>query len=176
MLKRSFIAVISTLAASVVLAQLYKWTDEDGVVHYSDQPTEGAEELQLPAPVDRPAPAPVARRSARKAGDSADKSQAFRYESLAIESPQSEESLWGIAGVLDVVVTAKPAVRPGHSLLVYLDGESRPTNGVSFQIDEVYRGAHTIHAEILDKSGELMIRSEPSQFYVKQRNVIVRPN
>ena len=43
-----------------VMAQAYRWVDEDGVVHFSDVPTEGAERIELPHS-DRPrstAPAP----------------------------------------------------------------------------------------------------------------------
>ena len=176
MLKRTIIAVIFTLAASAILAQTYKWTDEDGIVHYSDRPAEGAEEVQLPSDGDRsrPASGPIARKAAGTAADNNAEILAFRYESLSIESPRDEETLWNLEGVLNVTLIAKPALRPGHRLRVYFDGAPRMVGSANFQIDEVYRGEHNIQAEIIDKSDTLLIRSAPSRFYVRQ-NTINRP-
>ena len=178
MFERTIIAVIATFAASAILAQAYKWTDEDGVVHFSDVPTQGAEEIQLPAEVNRPAPAPqrITRQARGTAADESVESLAFQYESLSIDSPVAEETLWNIAGVLNVTLTSKPALQPGHRLRFYFDGTPRMVASPSFQIDEVHRGIHTIQAEIIDRSDNLMIRSAPSQFYVQQTNIIVRPN
>ena len=178
MLKRSIIAVISTLAASAILAQTYKWTDEDGLVHYSDRPTEGAEEVQLPSDGDRSRPAsrPIVRKAAGTAADSKVETLAFRYESLSIESPRAEETLWNLEGVLNVTLSAKPALQPGDRLRIYFDGTPRMVGSASFQIDEVYRGEHSIQAEIINGSGTLMIRSAPSRFYVRQNSIIRRAN
>ncbi|NNE61472.1 MAG: DUF4124 domain-containing protein, partial [Woeseia sp.] len=40
-------AVVLFLCAAAASAQVYKWTDADGVVHYSDQPTPGAEIIDI---------------------------------------------------------------------------------------------------------------------------------
>ena len=44
---RAILALVGLLAATSVLAQAYKWVDEDGVTHYSDRPREGAELVEL---------------------------------------------------------------------------------------------------------------------------------
>ena len=175
MLRRTFIALLSILAASVVLAQAYKWTDEDGVVHYSDRPQEGAEEVQLPRAPRRPPPPPPTTRQATAGAaqqETAPESQPFRYESLTIGSPLAEETLWNIEGVLNVSLNLQPALQPGHQIRVYFDGEPRMVNRTRFQIDEVYRGVHNIQAEVLDESGNLMIRSMPNRFYVQQNSIV----
>ena len=56
---RLLTAVALILLAGVALAQAYRWVDKDGVVHYSDRPEPGAEEVQLPEY--RPSSAPTAR-------------------------------------------------------------------------------------------------------------------
>ena len=48
MLMRTIIALFCTFAAVAAFSQAYKWVDEDGVVHFSDRPREGAEEVELP--------------------------------------------------------------------------------------------------------------------------------
>ena len=44
-------------------------------------------------------------------------------------------------------------------------------NRTSFQINEVYRGVHNIQAEVVDESGNMMIRSMPNRFYVQQNTI-----
>jgi hypothetical protein len=177
MLKRTIIILVSTLAAATALAQAYRWVDEDGVVHYSDRPQEGAERVQLPSDGvrPRPAPRPPARAAAGAAADTADdaaeESAPFRYESLTIGSPLAEETLWNIEGVLNVTLNVQPALQPGHRIRVYFDGTPRMVTRTSFQINEVYRGVHNIQAEIVDAAGTMMIRSMPNRFYVQQNSI-----
>ena len=176
MLRRTIIAVLSLFAATAVLAEAYKWVDENGVVHYSDKPHDGWERVELPTDGQRPPPRPAATpRSLGGPVEEAQPSQPFSYESLAIGSPSAEETLWNIEGVLNVSLNLQPRLQPGHRVRVYFDGEPRFVTGTSFQIEEVYRGVHNIQAEILDEAGNLMIRSLPNRFYVQQ-NTIVRAN
>jgi len=171
---RIFIATIAVLLAGVVMAQAYRWVDEDGVIHYSDKPQEGAEEIRLPTsgnPSSRYIPPTTVRRQA------SDDQQfvSFEYQSIVFNAPKSEETLWNIEGVLHVSLALQPALQPGHQLRIYLDGVPRNVATTSFEIEEVYRGAHTIRAEIRDQDGRFVGQSESSQFYVQQ-NSIIRPN
>ena len=173
MLKRTFLLLVSILAAGAVMAQAYRWVDENGVVHYSDRPVEGAEQVILPAtdpnrrrPVQAsraPAPAP--------SNDTQQEEAPFRYESLIINAPAAEETLWNIEGVLNVALDLRPGLRAGDQVRVYFDGEPRMVTGTSFQIDEVWRGVHNIQAEVVDPTGRLMIRSLPNRFYVQQNTI-----
>lgn len=160
-------------------AQAYKWVDEDGVVHFSDRPREGAEEVELPQTPRRPTPPPArAQRqdaSGQQQNEAATESGPFRYESLTIGAPLAEETLWNIEGVLNVTLNLQPALQPGHRIRVYFDGEPRMVNRTRFQIDEVYRGVHNIQAEVVDESGTMLIRSMPNRFYVQQNTIITPP-
>ena len=165
------------LAASLALAEgAYRWTDEDGVVHYSDVPREGAEYVDLAGYSQstgvRIAPTPD---SAAAEEQQPEPEAPFSYERLDVASPAAEETLWNIGGVLNVSLALAPALQPGHQVRVYFDGAPRIVSGTSFQIGEVWRGAHNIQAEVIDATGRLMIRSQPSRFYVQQTSVIRRP-
>ncbi len=175
MLKRTIIILISTLAAGTVLAQAYKWVDEDGVTNFSDRPHEGAERIQLPSDGRRPPP-PVTSAAAGATDDEAEEPRQFRYESLTIAAPLAEETLWNIEGVLNVTLNLQPALQTGHRVRIYFDGTPRFVNRMSFQIDEVYRGVHNIQAEIIDRSGTMMIRSIPNRFYVQQNTIRTGPS
>ena len=169
---RPIFALLGLLAATGVLAQAYTWTDEDGVVHYSDRPQPGAREIVLPES-NTVRTRQVTRPGSSTPDDAEPEEEAgpFRYETLEVSAPAPEETLWNIDGVLNVSLALSPALQPGHQVRVYFDGTSRMVTGTSFQIDEVYRGVHNIQAEVLDETGRLMIRSLPNRFYVHQNTV-----
>lgn len=168
--------------AGSAFAQAYKWTDENGVVHFSDRPQPGAEEIVLPrssAPSRiRPTAPSVRPTGQQQEDDEGDDEEAEEpenpYQSLSIASPASEETLWNIAGNLNVELSLEPALRPGHQIRMYVDGQPRIVTGTRFVIPEVWRGSHNLQAEVVNPTGELMIRSDPIRFYVQQTTVINR--
>jgi hypothetical protein len=169
---RSFFTLVCLLAVSAAAAQeAYRWVDEDGVVHYSDRPREGAEQIVLPAPNvadTRRVPKPAA--GSQEEDESASK-PATGYQSIELVSPKAEETLWNIEGVLNVSVALQPALQPGHQVRAYFDGEMQTVSGTSFQLQEVWRGVHNIQVEVVDATGKVMIRSQPNRFYVQQNTV-----
>lgn len=166
---RSILVLVGLALAPITVAdEAYVWTDENGVVHYSDRPTPGAERIELAEPNrSRSLGSP------RDADDTADASDLspFRYESIEVSSPGPEENLWNIEGVLNVSLSLSPALRPGHQVRVYFDGNPRIVSGTSFQVQEVWRGVHNLQAEILDENGRMLIRSRTNRFYVQQSTV-----
>ena len=175
---RPIFALAGLLAFPLAFADgAYKWVDEDGVVHYSDVPVEGAEIVNL-SEYSRSTGARIARpRAAQQEADAAapEDTGPFRYESLTVTSPGAEETLWNIEGTLSVSLALTPSLQAGHQVRVYFDGEPRMVPGTSFTLDEVWRGVHNIQAEVIDETGKLMIRSRPNRFYVQQNTVITRP-
>ena len=174
MLMRTFIALIAALAAGTVLAQAYKWVDEDGVVHYSDTPVEGAEQIVLPSDgrrPQRPAYSPPVQSSQVPDELGVEAPEIFAYDSIEVVAPAPEEKLWNIEGVLNVALRVSPALRSEDQVRVYFDGEEQLVSGTNFQIQEVWRGVHNIQAEIVDSTGRLMARSLPNRFYVQQNSI-----
>lgn len=169
---RTILVALGVLAAGAAFAEAYTWTDENGVVHYSDRPQPGAKQIELPEDTVR-RPAPTVRNPSATDDELADLSGApFEYQSLEISAPGAEETLWNIEGVLNVTLDLQPGLQPGHQVRVYYDGEPRMVSGTSFQIQEVWRGVHNLQVEIIDETGTLMIRSRPSRFYVQQATVL----
>jgi hypothetical protein len=171
---RPILVILCLLVAASAFAQAYRWVDADGVVHYSDVPTEGAEEVQL-SEYSRNTGARLyqERPPSAAAADAPAEGEPFKYQSISISSPAPEETLWNIDGVLNVSVALSPGLQSGHQLRVYYDGQQRLVSGTSFQIEEVYRGVHNLQAEVIDATGRLMIRSQPNRFYVQQNSVIM---
>ncbi len=172
---RPILAIASLLLATSVAADgAYKWTDEDGVVHYSDVPREGAERVNL-SEYSRNTGTRVGPRSSASSSTPAEQPEApFRYDSISVASPSAEETLWNIEGVLSVNVSLSPGLQSGHQLRVYFDGNPRLVQSTSFQIEEVWRGVHNLQVEVIDETGQLMIRSQTNRFYVQQNTVLGR--
>ncbi|MDJ0709460.1 MAG: DUF4124 domain-containing protein [Woeseiaceae bacterium] len=171
---RTILVLLGLLAVPCALAdEAYVWTDEDGVVHYSDRPRPGAKRVELQAPNASQSPS---RRNAEESADGEDDAAQpeapFRYESFEVATPGPEETLWNIEGTLSVTLELTPALRPGHRIRVYFDGNPRLVSGTTFQLDEVWRGVHNLQAEVLDETGNMMIRSRTNRFYVQQNTIL----
>ena len=168
---RKALALLGLLAVGFAAADTWKWTDEEGVVHYSDRPHPGAERIEIADPNTGQSPSARLRRDGEPADEPAEEGAAFRYGSFAVVAPRAEETLWNIEGVLNVSLALSPPLRPGHQIRVYLDGKPQVVNGTSFQLQEVWRGVHNLQAEVVDETSKLQIRSKTNRFYVQQSTV-----
>ncbi|MEL7311595.1 MAG: DUF4124 domain-containing protein [Pseudomonadota bacterium] len=190
---RHFLTAIATFAlavSSVNAQQVYRWVDEDGVVHYSDQPPESpttsteAVELDVPPGIGNPvlaAGAPSApdvssaSDQAAAAGlleqqQRADQAEIVPYTGLEITAPEAGEVLWNIATQLQVAAILTPSLQGEHQIQWILDGQAvgTPTRSTSQTITPVYRGTHSIAANVLDEQGRTLYRSNAVTFYVQQ--------
>ncbi len=175
MLMRITIAVLAfaaALAAGSIHAQAYRWVDANGVVHYSDVPQAGAEEIVLQQNKPRPRqPASATRAVPAQPAAGEAPQQPFSYDTIEVVSPAPEQTLWNIEGTLDVAIRLSPGLREGHQVRVYFDGNAQVLNRTTFTLQEVYRGVHNIQAEVVDETGKLMGRSLPNRFYVQQNSI-----
>lgn len=178
MYKRILMLTALLLCAAAAHAQVYKWVDEDGVVHYSDQPVPGAELVTLPkrsssnsVPATRQRSTEPRSAAAAATAPASKTPETVSYTALSVTAPVAEETLWNIGGVLNVSLALQPALQPGHRLRLYFDGEPREIRSLNFQLEEVWRGEHNLQAEVLDETGKTLIRSQPMRFYVQQTSI-----
>ena len=169
MQRRSIFILLGVLAATAVLADdAWKWTDEDGVVHYSDVPVEGAVPVNL-SEFSKKTGARISNGRTNAAPNEPEEELA--YDSITIASPGDEETLWNIEGLLNVNVAVSPELQQGHRIRIYFDGAARDVGGTSFQILDAYRGTHSLQAEIVDQTGRVIMRSTTNRFYVQQNSI-----
>jgi Domain of unknown function (DUF4124) len=166
---RKFLFTLMSLACTVaVAATVYKWVDENGVVHYSDQPHENAEKVQLKAPQTYTAPKTPA--GPPQAPRQAASKPASAYQSCAISEPANDQ-VFPNTDTVTAGVTVQPAVRPGDTAVVTLDGQrvpGVPASGGQFTISPVDRGTHSIQMTIQDSSGATVCTSPAVTFHVTQ--------
>lgn len=158
-------------------ADIYKSTDADGNVVFSDTPRPGAKKIVLPpTPVySFPTPAPAA--GAPSSGASAANAH---YSQLRIVRPAPGETVRDNTGAVDVSVALTPPLntQAGHKLLVALDGNTltQQENATQIKLSNLDRGVHTLKATVLDANGQVQISSQSLTFYMKRESVLQNPD
>jgi len=160
-----------SLACSVALATtvIYKWVDENGVVHYSDQPHPNAQKLEVEG---------VQTYSSKSAGVRAPASSESEtpaqagpaYRGCAVAQPLDQQSLPNAESVF-IRVQTDPPVRRGDQVFITMDGNALnggAATGMSWNVTPIDRGAHTVQAQVKDPSGETLCQTPPVTFYVHQ--------
>jgi len=163
---RTVLFTLMCLAAPVVLgATVYKWVDENGVVHYSDQPHPNAEKVHVQAAQTyRAGTTPVT--ESQGGGPAAPAQEG--YAGCAVASPADDESLTNVDAVT-IAVRTDPALRPGDQIYILIDGalvNNGAATGNSYTLSPVERGTHTVQAVVKNSSGGLMCQSPGITFHV----------
>jgi hypothetical protein len=181
--------LLSLVCSAALAATVYKWVDENGVVHYSDQPHPNAEKLQVHAAQSyKPSAADTAAAGGGGGGASAAapapyrgcaivQPQAAPYRGCAIVQPQDGQAFANIDS-LTVVVQTDPQLHQGDKVFVTVDGQAlnggNPT-GSQFVISPVDRGTHTAQALVKDAGGGVQCQTPPVTFHVQQASLL-NPN
>ena len=169
--------LLFTLAAT---AEIYKWVDDKGVVHYGDQPPKpGARPLKdLPGLTTYSPPlVPKPTTRAQQPGAVADRlpealarrlSQAVGYRTLTIVSPEEEGTVRSSPGVVTLFVALDPPLRKGDYFKVLLDGKPWPGRFRStvIRLENVDRGAHKVAVAVHDAGGRRLLQTPPRTFYL----------
>ena len=171
------LALLIVLALPLPLAaQVYKYTDEKGQVHYTDKPpTKGAKPANLP-PLHTYKPLEAS--GASEAGgpataEPAKPAAAAGGFEVRIVSPVADQTNRDASGTLQVSVAVSPALPDGYMLAYYVDGAMNgdPTPSTSATLSEVERGQHSISAAVLDPDGVEVARSAPVTVFLRQPTV-----
>jgi hypothetical protein len=164
-------AASSAFAAS---SEVWKWVDDQGVTHYSDQPVPGATRIEVRTGNVADAPATSASSAAAPASDDA----TVRYRNFEIWRPEDNQSIINTGGQVGVEIRIEPEVQPSHTLSLYLDGRlvtGFPRNAMSYALTEVPRGLHNVTAVVSDRSGKTLQETDPVIFTVRQESIAQPP-
>ena len=167
---RIVLFTLMSLACSVVLAAtVYKWTDEDGVVHYSDQPHPNAEKVHVQA-VQTYKSGPYDAGGGAQPAPSGGGTAPAAYAGCAIAQPADNQNYPNVDS-LSIVVRTDPSLHPGDQIFLMLDGaplnNAQPV-GTQFTLSPVERGTHTLQAVVRAGTGALMCQTPAVTFSVSQ--------
>jgi hypothetical protein len=164
--------LLSLVGTVAVAATVYKWVDENGVTHFSDQPHENAQKVELKAPQTYSAPksAPAAPAQPVRNNPKPDTG----YKSCLVTEPANDQVYMNTSTVT-AGVAVSPAVRPGDTAVVTLDGQrvpGVPASGGAFTISPVDRGTHSLQITVQDSSGKTVCSSPAVTFHVNQPSLL----
>lgn len=168
----TLLCMAATLAGA---ATIYKWVDENGVTHYSDQPHPGAQKIQVEAAQTYRASAAQVRGPVSPPPPP--KGPAAPSYTCSVNRPAAQE-MFQNTDVVPASVHVEPALRAGDHLAVTLDGAAVPTSVASdapFNLTQVFRGAHQLAVLVEDANGAIICQSPGVPFFVRQASVLA-PN
>jgi Domain of unknown function (DUF4124)/Penicillin-Binding Protein C-terminus Family len=163
-LRRLWIALPLLAAVTAGAGAIYKWTDADGVVHYSDQATPGAEKIEITT-----GSANGVGGATRAPSTAQPQKTPESAQTLSIESPANEQVFFG-DDIVPVRMHADPSLRPDQSVVWHLNGkqlDDQPPTATSFTLQSLPRGTYAIAATVTDAAGQSQSTNSVT-FYVRQ--------
>jgi hypothetical protein len=174
---RLLLALLLVLPLPGLAQQIFKTTDESGNIIFTDQPppdATGVETVELQRT--NRAPPPVVSRppAALEAAEETD-AEAVAY-SARITDPANETTIPMGPGNFAVLAAVDPALRPGDALVLTIDGEAwgEPGQTASWQLTNIFRGAHDLTVSVIAPDGQQLAASEPVRVYVLRPSVNFR--
>lgn len=170
---KCIIALTALFTATSMAAPAWTWVDENGRRHFSDLPVEGAIQIELTESQTFSRGVSTAAPAAPAAAAQPEPAETLPYTVFNVTSPTHQETLWNIGGNLSMALDLQPALQNGHRIDVVLDGEQVEIGARSptLTIPEVFRGAHTLQAVIMDATGREVLRSLAITVMVQQTSL-----
>ena len=161
--------MLATLAAFAgQAAVIYKWTDSDGVVHYSDQPVPGAEKIVTAGSTTTGAAATG--RKPAPSGPKKPSAPGLNYTQFSIISPAADQTFFG-DDVINASVSLEPALKPNQTITWHLNGRQLddPSQAATqITLPHLDRGTYAIAATITDQSTGESMSTDSVSFFVRQ--------
>ena len=161
--------VLGLAAASAWAATVYKWVDEKGVTHYSDQPHPNAAKLDVStAQTYSASPAPK-QDAATKATQP---EPGATYSNCELYRPENDEVFLNTDTVV-AKLRIEPSLKGDDRTMAVLDGKrqrDQAPSATEFTL-KVDRGSHSLTAVIEDAEGKTLCTTAPVTFHVRQPSV-----
>jgi hypothetical protein len=168
---RIWIAVgLLALLSSAPAAVIYKWTDADGVVHFSDQPVPGAEKVTTSGGSTRG----ILGQSAPSRGPAPpESSKAHTAQHVTISSPAPDQTFTGGEQV-SASLSVEPELRPGQTISWTLNGAQvgQDPTATHLMLPDLARGTYTLTATVSDSASGESISADPVTFNVVRPSVL----
>lgn len=159
--------ISACLYTCVASAALYRGTDAEGNVVYSDTPFEDAEKFTPPPLSVMDAPKVAADSKTEVDDEPAE----FKYLSFDITSPTNNQTIRNEPDVT-VSLNLKPGLNSeeGHAVWLLVDGKPviKSSQSLVLKLGRLERGAHKLQAQIRDKQGKIVVRTRVTVVFIHQ--------
>ena len=158
------------MCAGAWATTVYKWVDDNGVVHYSDQPNPKAQKLTIPGAQTYAArDAAVAAPPAPAAGPTRTAAPAV----CVIDTPAAGQVFQDTFSITGHVTLAQAGA--DSQVMLRMDGQDISSllgpDG-SFALSQLDRGDHTLTLQVTDAQGDVTCQANAVTFTIRQRSVI----
>ena len=171
--RQSWLAIGVLTACTVQAAVIYKWVDADGVVHYSDQASPGAEKIITAGGASSSSAAGrnIAGPTSRTPQEG--EQRGLNYTEFSIASPAPEQTFFG-DDVIPVRLNLNPPLRPNQGITWHLNGAQldSPPGALSFVLPRLDRGTYVLAATITDQQTSESQTSSSITFFVRQPSAL----
>ena len=174
-----FLTLLIFLTTISAQAALYKYTDENGEVVYSEEPPYAGAKEFIP-PQLQITPAIKIKPKAKPKLDESVEDESTKYTSFQITSPKNGATFQNNAGNIGIALGINPEldVKAGHYINIFLDDVAiiKNSTNLSAALKHINRGTHNIKAELRDKSGKLILFSNNVIIYVHRHSKLHKKN
>ena len=161
-----------SLSAVVYAGKIYKYTDADGSIHYTDvKPDTSSQEVKTDKIIVVESTKTQSRKNWKQLSKDKETTE-FNYDSLAISKPEPDENIWGTGGNVTVSVNLEKKIPRKYRLKFFLDGKPHGRVKSNTQlIADVERGEHTVYAQLINAHSRKVLKTTNKvRFYVKQQS------
>jgi hypothetical protein len=169
---RTFTVCLLIALCTLAQAGVYKRTDPQGNVEYTDVPR-STQEKPIPLPPATTYTPPPVSGTATGPQTGAQVMQSSAYRSVTISQPADDEAVRDNAGNLSIQVSSDPALQANHRFVVLIDGEKQAEGrGGSLQVQNVDRGTHSLQVNVVDGGGQVLASSPVVKFHMLRVSVL----
>ncbi len=193
---KTLFLLLAFLFSVSVSAEVYKWVDEGGKVHYGDSPDASSNATRLPGfeasspppPVEAPSPKEPEPTPAAEAAETTPGVYSFpelfgdrsaqgpaNYD-IRITTPAQDATVRDNQGIIPVAFTTTPMPDEDFSYQMYLDGEPwfQPFFSQQVYLSNVNRGSHTIQVRLMNSEGSVVGESGSVTFHLHRASALNR--
>jgi len=180
---RYVVLLLLIFHAAISYADIYMQTDKNGNITYSDVPLSNSQKIILPDINSSnsnlqtvPDTTPVDTLEKNTVPVTVETAVEQPYTEFAILSPKDQETIQN-QPTISVKIALKPALRPGDTIQLLLDGKMTGPQmaSTSLGLTLLERGTHQLSAIVLNANQQVLQQTNPITIYVQRANVNTSP-
>lgn len=160
---RTIVLLLCLFLSSPLLAKdVYKWTNEEGVVIYSDTYRHGAERIRVSGDQSSP--------HSETDANGQDGAGGGGYSDFEIVKPENDATVRSDNGTVAVGLALSPALAEGHAIKIVVDGNELEGDmrGTQFSLNNLSLGTHNLVTRIVDAEGNPLTSSNSVNFHLRK--------
>lgn len=155
---------------------IYSWVDNDGVVHFSDQPTPQATIYRFNSLPSTVSAASIASESKpEESSPPPPPPEVITPASVRLLAPVHEQTIRDNSGIISISAIANRNLNKGHRMQLLLDGQTyhQPQTNSTWRLTNIDRGSHQLQIQLL-KDGKVIALSKRITVFLHRTSVFQR--